>query len=106
AGSCVAWSLLPGTATLSAVCANRSGFEIDTTIPISQCVGNTDGNLACKANGGAGSTCEFFDIEATEASGGSFTISATCLTSVGNTNTVNHFNINQCLSNNGGTLTC
>jgi hypothetical protein len=49
AGSCVAWSLLPGTATLSAVCANRSGFEIDTTIPISQCVGNTDGNLACKA---------------------------------------------------------
>jgi hypothetical protein len=44
---------------------------------------------------GAGSTCEFFDIEATEASGGSFTISATCLTSVGNTNTVNHFNISE-----------
>ncbi|KAJ7158030.1 hypothetical protein C8R43DRAFT_996641 [Mycena crocata] len=104
AGSCSQWSLVPDTATLSASCATSSGTRRATTIPISQCVGNTNGNLVCKAGGNAGSSCKFFDIEA---SSGSFTISATCLLPGAiNTVTVNHFNINQCLSNNEGTLTC
>ncbi|KAJ7097199.1 hypothetical protein B0H15DRAFT_773636, partial [Mycena belliarum] len=102
--TCDNWSLLPNTATLSASCANVNGNFVQTTIPISNCVANDNGNLNCRANGGAGSSCVFFNIQS--ALGSFFTISAHCTTASGGSNTVNNFDMNNCLTNQNGKLTC
>lgn len=46
--TCDNWGIVPNTATLSAQCEQENGSFKGTTIPISNCVGNDNGNLACQ----------------------------------------------------------
>ncbi|KAJ7434723.1 hypothetical protein FB451DRAFT_1401153 [Mycena latifolia] len=103
AETCTLWTLVRNTANLLASCDDRTGAPHTTVIEISSCVGNQNGNIACQKNGGAGGSCVFFDIEFTS---NSFTISAHCKNDGGGIVTTNHFDINACLTNDNGNLTC
>ncbi|KAJ7107871.1 hypothetical protein C8R44DRAFT_885266 [Mycena epipterygia] len=103
AGSCNDWSLVPNEANLAAACRNAAGTVVGTNIAIGQCVGNNNGNLGCQAGGGAGASCVFFNIVQ---GSGVLEISAHCTTRSGGSNTVTNFNINDCLTNQNGQLTC
>ncbi|KAJ7263579.1 hypothetical protein B0H12DRAFT_1012285, partial [Mycena haematopus] len=96
-------TIVQNTANLLASCGDREGNPHITVFEISSCVGNQNGNLGCQKNGGAGGSCVFFGIQFTS---NSFTISAHCKTDNGGENTVNNFDMNACLTNDNGNLTC
>ncbi|KAJ7915601.1 hypothetical protein B0H13DRAFT_1610197, partial [Mycena leptocephala] len=107
ANTCDNWALVPNSATLTANCQDNTGNFVSTSILISNCVANDNGILSCRKAGGAGSSCVFFDIEGQSiGSKGTFTISANCKTSSGGTVTINHFNMDDCLTNNNGIVGC
>ncbi|KAJ7284144.1 hypothetical protein C8J57DRAFT_1294621 [Mycena rebaudengoi] len=103
AASCTLWTIIPNTANLRASCDTRTGAHHITEIEISSCVGNQDGHLGCQKNGGAGGSCVFFGIQF---SSNSFTISAHCTNRAGGITTTDNFDINSCLTNDNGNLTC
>ncbi|KAJ7172793.1 hypothetical protein C8R43DRAFT_977594 [Mycena crocata] len=103
ASTCTLWTLVRNTANLLASCDTRTGAPHTTTIEIGQCVGNQDGHIGCQKNGGAGGSCVFFNIQFTS---NSFTISAHCNNRAGGITTTDNFDINACLTNDNGNLTC
>lgn len=79
-------------------CEGTDGSYISTSINLDQCVVNTNGNLSCSANGNYSSTCSNCYLSGK-------TLVCTC-------NNYNHVgqsasvNLNSCLSNSNGQLTC
>ncbi|KAK7006259.1 hypothetical protein R3P38DRAFT_2555469 [Favolaschia claudopus] len=103
AATCTLWSLIPNTANLRASCDERDGTHHISEIEISKCVANRNGGLACQRNGGAGGSCVFYGIDF---GANYFVISAHCKDDKGETVTTENFDINQCLTNDNGDLTC
>ncbi|KAJ6613941.1 hypothetical protein B0H10DRAFT_1804474 [Mycena sp. CBHHK59/15] len=103
--SCNAWAIVPNTADVTANCQDTSGTFHGARISISTCVVNEDGNLSCRNNGGAGSTCILTNIAGTLGNA-VVNVDASCLEDDGNRNTVTNFNIGACLTNDDGELTC
>ncbi|KAK6996481.1 hypothetical protein R3P38DRAFT_3287659, partial [Favolaschia claudopus] len=101
AATCTLWTLIPNTANLRASCDTVDHKPHLTEIPISNCVANRNGGLACQKNGGAGGSCVFYDIKF-----GSdfFAISAHCKDDKGEIVTTVNFDMNQCFSNENGNL--
>ncbi|KAK7006263.1 hypothetical protein R3P38DRAFT_2646900 [Favolaschia claudopus] len=103
AATCTLWTLIPNTANLRASCDTVDHKPHLTEIPISNCVANRNGGLACQKNGGAGGSCVFYDIKFGSTF---FAISAHCKDDKGEIVTTVNFDMNQCFSNENGNLTC
>ncbi|KAJ6532517.1 hypothetical protein B0H19DRAFT_965858, partial [Mycena capillaripes] len=101
--SCNTWQIIPNTADVAASCADVGGARHDARISLGQCLGNANGVLHCQSGGGAGASCTFFGITQ---SGSSVFISSHCTTANGGNQETDNFNLNNCLSNNNGVLTC
>nr|BAL02915.1 hypothetical protein [Pholiota nameko] len=103
AASCTDWSIIPNTATIAAVCRDSNGGSHNTNIPLSDCTGNQNGVIACQHDGGAGSSCIFSNIQFSSTF---LTATASCLNRAGQRVDTNNFDLNACLTNTEGTLTC
>ncbi|KAJ6480439.1 hypothetical protein C8R45DRAFT_1076476 [Mycena sanguinolenta] len=101
--TCNNWQIVPNTADVAASCADPSGARHDARISLGQCVANNNGALGCRSGGGAGASCVFFGIFQ---SGSSVFISSHCTTANGGSQETDNFNLNNCLSNTNGALTC
>ncbi|KAJ6475551.1 hypothetical protein C8R45DRAFT_1010339 [Mycena sanguinolenta] len=101
--TCNTWQIIPNTADVAASCADVNGARHDARISLGQCVANDNGFLSCRSGGGAGASCVFFNIFQ---SGSSVFISAHCTTANGGSHETDNFDLNNCLTNTNGALTC
>ncbi|KAF7299524.1 CVNH domain-containing protein [Mycena indigotica] len=100
-GNCNDWGI-SGT-VLSALCRNDQGSFQNARADISLCVTNAGGRLACQVNGGAGGSCNFFNLKQ---EGNRVLISAHCGTGDGGNHETDDFDLNNCFSDSNGALSC
>ncbi|KAF7309183.1 CVNH domain-containing protein [Mycena kentingensis (nom. inval.)] len=101
--TCFSWSL--SGSTVSARCTSNSGNTVSTSISLDRCLVNQNGKIACGTNGNAAQSClRFFRFFQND--GGVF-ISAECNTQTsGGTDETVDFNLDACMTNSNGQLTC
>ncbi|PYI28012.1 Cyanovirin-N [Aspergillus indologenus CBS 114.80] len=87
---------LLGTA-LYADCDAKNGDLVRTSINLNKCLGNVNGNLACRANGNYGKSC--YDCVLLSGQ-----LMCTCAGPYGYV--LNLYNLNRCIRNENGELVC
>ncbi|KIM64762.1 hypothetical protein SCLCIDRAFT_1212824 [Scleroderma citrinum Foug A] len=88
---------LSGT-TLNASCRKENGQYGNTSINLNQCVTNTNGVLYCGKNGDYSPTCSGCNLSGTS-------LDCQCKDKNQNEHSTS-VDLNQCLTNNNGVLTC
>ncbi|KDQ19709.1 hypothetical protein BOTBODRAFT_41072 [Botryobasidium botryosum FD-172 SS1] len=88
-------------ASLQATCRTASGGSVTSTIDLSRCIANDNGNLSCRANGGFTGSCS---VDSSLGTGNTW-LYATCRTSGGGYQRAS-FDVNSCVGNLNGNLAC
>ncbi|EGN95706.1 hypothetical protein SERLA73DRAFT_186886 [Serpula lacrymans var. lacrymans S7.3] len=85
---------------LDATCVTDSGSTTATAIDLNNCVANYDGNLACAPSGSYSSSCD--DCSLTDTT----YLLCSCSGSSDGGDQPSGYNLDSCLGNNDGALTC
>ncbi|TFK69441.1 hypothetical protein BDN72DRAFT_840418 [Pluteus cervinus] len=91
-------------ASIQASCTTDNGDTTISSILISDCVLNGNGNPGCLVNGGAAGSCTFSSLD--EVSATDITVETSCTNDAQGKDVTPGFNIGACLTNTNGILTC